>query len=215
MCDHEGSVNFLCQKSIPGEAMRNYKISRMMTSTLTFFRRPIPDLERRNILFVVLIPIYLLLCLPVSSLGVERPDAGRIMNNIKEQSNIPQDEPPIINLPEEEKTKPPLQMQVGEKVKVTAFRFSGNTVFDEKQLSALIASYVGRELTIAELSKATLNVEDYYHKNGYIMARAYLPAQKIKNGVVEIAILEGRINKVIIIDKDQEKRAPAPLSPVP
>ncbi|MDQ5986743.1 MAG: hypothetical protein CSYNP_02476 [Syntrophus sp. SKADARSKE-3] len=194
--------------------MCNYKASRIMTFFIKLFRCPVSGFEENNVFGVILIPVYFLLCLPVSSSCVNRPDAGSIMTSIKEQSSIPQGEPSQINLPGEETMKPRLQMQAGVKVKVTIFRFSGNIVFDEKRLSTLVASYVGRELTIVELNRAALSVEDYYHKNGFVMARAYLPAQEIKNGVVEIAILEGQRDNVII-DKYQEKRSPAPILKVP
>ncbi len=34
-------------------------------------------------------------------------------------------------------------------------------------------------------------IADYYHRNGYFVAQAYLPAQDIKDGAVTIAVLEG------------------------
>ena len=38
----------------------------------------------------------------------------------------------------------------------------------------------------------------YYRAHGYFVARAYLPAQDITGGEVEIAVLEGRIGTVTV-----------------
>jgi len=44
-------------------------------------------------------------------------------------------------------------------------------------------------------------ISDYYHANGYFVAQAYLPPQDIKNGIVEIAVLDGQYGKVPLNNK--------------
>lgn len=81
-------------------------------------------------------------------------------------------------------------------VHVTAFRLSGNTLFTQEALQPLIAEGVGRDLALADIERIITRINDYYHDRGYLLARAYVPAQSIKNGEVEIAIAEGRLGAV-------------------
>lgn len=53
---------------------------------------------------------------------------------------------------------------------------------------------------LPELQKLADLITDEYRERGYVLARAYIPAQEIKEGVVEIAILEGRVGEIIIKD---------------
>ncbi len=79
---------------------------------------------------------------------------------------------------------------------VTAFRFSGVTAFGLEELSALVRDAVGRQLTLADLEALAARITAKYRARGYLLARAYVPAQDIANGVVEIAVSEGRIGQV-------------------
>jgi len=100
--------------------------------------------------------------------------------------------PPVIEKPE--RPRPPKGAEV--KVRVTEIRFSGNTVFKKKELRKVVASALGKELTLRELNEVAGLVSEYYVGKGYIMARAYLPPQEIRKGVVEIAILEGELGTI-------------------
>jgi len=51
-------------------------------------------------------------------------------------------------------------------------------------------------LTIGQLQKVADAVTQYYHDKGYFLARAVIPAQEIKDGVVNVRVLEGRLEKV-------------------
>ena len=51
-------------------------------------------------------------------------------------------------------------------------------------------------LTIGQLQQVADVITKYYHDKGYFLARAVIPAQEIKDGVVNIRVLEGRLEKV-------------------
>ena len=57
---------------------------------------------------------------------------------------------------------------------------------------------IGKTLTLRELTEVAGQVAEYYAAQGYILAQAYLPPQEIRGGVVEIAILEGKIGKISV-----------------
>ena len=84
----------------------------------------------------------------------------------------------------------------GVKVKVTSFKISGNTVFDEATLNALLSDLVGKELGLADLDQAAGTISQYYRQRGYSTASAYLPAQEIAIGDLEIAVIEGRLSAI-------------------
>jgi hemolysin activation/secretion protein len=81
-------------------------------------------------------------------------------------------------------------------VRVSAFRFSGNTVLHSDELETLVAEGVGRDLTLGQIEALAARVTASYRERGYLLARAYVPAQEIADGVVEIAVSEGRIGAV-------------------
>lgn len=84
----------------------------------------------------------------------------------------------------------------GVKVKVARFKISGNTVFDEATLKALLSDLVGKELDLADLDQAAGTISQYYRQRGYSVASAYLPAQEIASGDLEIAVIEGRLGAI-------------------
>jgi len=81
-------------------------------------------------------------------------------------------------------------------VRVTAFRFTGNMLVGAEELQALVADGVGRELTLAQIEALAARVTARYRRDGYLLARAYVPPQDVAGGVVEIAVAEGRIGAV-------------------
>ena len=87
--------------------------------------------------------------------------------------------------------KAPLSAKDDVKTFVKSFKFSGNTAFSSETLSALIKSYEGKEVGINGLKEIASIITKHYRDNGYFVARAYIPAQSMDNGIVEIAIIEG------------------------
>lgn len=79
--------------------------------------------------------------------------------------------------------------------------FVGNTVVDTETLKKAVASFTNQELTLEDMSELTDRVTITYQEKGYILARAYLPEQEIKDGVLKVAIAEGRIGKLRVSGK--------------
>lgn len=78
---------------------------------------------------------------------------------------------------------------------VKALKVSGNSVFTAAELEAMVADLAGSEHTLAELGAAVGRITAHYRAHGYVVARAYLPAQEIRDGVVTINVVEGRIGE--------------------
>lgn len=76
-------------------------------------------------------------------------------------------------------------------------RFEGNTIFSSDTLRGLVADYIGESIQVKTLTTIANRITEYYQKNGYILSRAYLPPQTIKESVV-IHIREARLGEIII-----------------
>lgn len=134
----------------------------------------------------------------------ELPDAGTLLNTVKPPA--PKIKPaPEIGVPPA--PKPALKPAPDLTVKVSSFKITGNTVYSEKSLLALIANQVGKEFDFDGLSQIADKIAVYYRSNGYFLAQAYLPEQKIVGGVIEITVLEGRVGEVKLnMSKDARLR---------
>jgi hemolysin activation/secretion protein len=84
----------------------------------------------------------------------------------------------------------------GTKITVKSLRVTGQTAFSETELIAASGFTPGSELTLPELRGIAARISRYYNDRGYIVAQAYLPAQDIVDGVVTIAVIEGRYGKI-------------------
>lgn len=93
------------------------------------------------------------------------------------------------------------------KFTVKSFRISGNSSIATKQLLPLIQAYCGDNRSLADMQNAAARITAYYHSRGYLVARAYIPPQKIANGRVEIAVLEGRYGHTILKNKSATRDA--------
>ena len=124
-----------------------------------------------------------------------RPDAGAILESTKQPAIAPK--PGADVLPRVEEPRPALGAP-GLKVTVKAFKISGNTLYPESVLLETVKEFVGKEQNIDGLNDAATKVRAYFRERGYFLAQAYLPQQEIKEGVVEIAVIEARVGKVAL-----------------
>lgn len=85
----------------------------------------------------------------------------------------------------------------GRKVRIDRFEISGNTSIDTEELRAIIAEREGQELTLLEIYDLADALTAHYRRQGYSLAAAVVPAQKISTGTVRIEIIEGRLGKII------------------
>ena len=83
------------------------------------------------------------------------------------------------------------------RVHVSHLEFTGNTVFDSATLSR-VAKLSDADISLADLRAAAHRVSQFYHDHGYIVARAYLPAQNANGGVITVAILEGKLGNTTV-----------------
>lgn len=75
---------------------------------------------------------------------------------------------------------------------------NGSTVYGKKDFLALFRSDIGREITLDKVWDIAAEITKRYRKDGYVLSRAYVPAQEIENGKITINVVEGYIDRVSI-----------------
>ena len=121
------------------------------------------------------------------------PDAGTVLQQIEQDQHpaLPPKSAPLFLPP------PPMESIGGETVTLTGFKFAGNTLLTSKQLSLVVAGFVGRPLTFADLQNSAIAVANAYRRAGWVV-KAYLPQQDITGGTVTIQIIEAKFSAVRI-----------------
>jgi len=120
------------------------------------------------------------------------PDAGSIMRDIDEKPKILPENPPEKLLTP---APTPAKIQQGPTVMVKGFHITGATLFSESELQAVLEEFTGRELDLNELNQAAQTLATYYTAKGY-MAQVLLPPQEIKDGIIIIKVIEGKLGAV-------------------
>ncbi len=78
-------------------------------------------------------------------------------------------------------------------IAVKSINIIGATLFTADELQALVADVASGTHTLSELQVAASRITAHYRQAGYLLARAYLPAQSVKEGAITINVIEGRI----------------------
>ncbi|SMP07417.1 Hemolysin activation/secretion protein [Desulfurobacterium pacificum] len=82
----------------------------------------------------------------------------------------------------------------------------GNTLVPSSEIEKITDKYIGKPLTLKTLDEIASSITDLLLRKGFITSRAYIPPQKVKNGVVVIKIAEGRVGNIYIEGGISEKK---------
>jgi len=122
------------------------------------------------------------------------PDAGQSMRELEQgPPQLPPRQRLELELPDSPSGS---TADDGSRVQVSRFLIDGNTAISTAELQAELADLPQRSLSLGELREGASRLTRLYRSRGYPLARAYLPAQEIDQGVVRIAVLEGRYGQV-------------------
>lgn len=72
------------------------------------------------------------------------------------------------------------------------------TLFKPEDFKPIYQPYLDKTVTFKDLQGITSKIEAKYKEKGYLTTAAYLPKQEIKDGVVQIAIAEGKMGELKI-----------------
>ncbi|MCH7315215.1 POTRA domain-containing protein [Acinetobacter sp. ANC 3882] len=88
---------------------------------------------------------------------------------------------------------------------VTKIQVEGNQQIATEILHDLVKALENKNNVLADLQLGAEQITRYYKKQGYFLAKAYLPKQKIENGTLIIRILEGQLGQVILNNQSKIK----------
>lgn len=113
-----------------------------------------------------------------------------------ERPAVPQSKPEI-EMPAPEKAPPPRD---AERITLTLseIRIDGNSVYDSDSLSALWRDKLGKPITLADLYAIRDAITARYRNDGYVLSQAVVPAQRIRDGVVRLQVVEGYVDEVVV-----------------
>ncbi|HKI73137.1 MAG TPA: ShlB/FhaC/HecB family hemolysin secretion/activation protein, partial [Pseudomonadales bacterium] len=57
-------------------------------------------------------------------------------------------------------------------------------------------------ITVEQLDNIAQSVTDYYREHGFILATAFVPEQEVKDGIIHLKVLEGRLGNVTVSNND-------------
>ncbi|MDO8261660.1 MAG: ShlB/FhaC/HecB family hemolysin secretion/activation protein, partial [Gallionella sp.] len=136
-----------------------------------------------------------MLALSQNVLAVEPPNAGTQLQQIPPSPTLQKSPPEISLVPSTPDVIPETDNVT---INVQRLQITGMRAYSETDLVMQTEFKPDSELTLPELRVMAAKIADYYHKNGYFVAQAYLPAQEINNGVVSIAVIEGQYGEIIV-----------------
>jgi hemolysin activation/secretion protein len=135
---------------------------------------------------------------PLAALALEAPDAGKTLEGLKKPELAqPQKDYKDIVI---QQPSPSTQADQSTRFPIAKLRLTGELPVPESQLKNLLQDSLNKELTLADLNGLAAKLSNYLHDQGYIVATAYIPAQTIQDGIVEITVVPGKYGNIIIKD---------------
>lgn len=131
--------------------------------------------------------------------AAQQPDAGRTVQELKGGAPVlaPQGNAPVIQAP-----VTPKRTAGGKQVVVTSVEITGNSRLTTPELLAVIGNVNGQKLDMAAMKELADKITAYYHTKDYPFAKAYVPAQSLKGGKLEITVVEGRYGSLKVVGTD-------------
>ena len=83
----------------------------------------------------------------------------------------------------------------------------GATVFTPDQLKPLYADLIGKEVGLSDILNVADAIEAKYRERGYVISRAYVPPQRVGNGVFTINVVEGYVSGIALEGGDPGVRS--------
>ena len=117
------------------------------------------------------------------------PNAGSILQEVQPAAPpAPPPAPPKLDIQRDGAGTLPASAPFA----IKTLRITGNTRIATPTLHALVADAEGKTLTLQQLGEVVARITAYYQARGYPLARAIIPAQEIRDGLVDIQVIEAR-----------------------
>ncbi len=74
----------------------------------------------------------------------------------------------------------------------------GSTIYGKRKFSRLFRKYLHRRINLEEIYIIAQQITNMYRNDGYILSKAVVPPQKIEDGAVQINVIEGYVDRVVV-----------------
>ncbi|HET8849565.1 MAG TPA: ShlB/FhaC/HecB family hemolysin secretion/activation protein [Marinobacter sp.] len=91
--------------------------------------------------------------------------------------------------------------ETGVAFELKEIRINESELLPMARIRELIAGYEGREVSFADINELVDGINDLYASEGLVNARAIVPPQQIRNGILTLRLVEGRLGKVVITNE--------------
>ncbi len=131
---------------------------------------------------------------------------GAVGETLRPPTSFPSSEAaPVVHLPKAPLSAPAPTSE--RRVKVEHFVITGNTVFTEAELNTVLVDLAGSELSLAEIYEAADRLTAYYQQRGYSLTTVTVPAQRLRDGILRLEVVEGRVGKLLFSGMDRYSEA--------
>jgi hemolysin activation/secretion protein len=123
------------------------------------------------------------------------PSAGSQMQQLPVVPSLPSFAPRVVVTPSEARLAPSTQ---AETFVVQSLNLTGAQVYTQAELLKVAHFVPGQKLDLRALYAMADKITQHYRRGGFPVARAYLPAQEVRDGVVTMTVLEGHYGQVVL-----------------
>ncbi|MEM6403593.1 MAG: ShlB/FhaC/HecB family hemolysin secretion/activation protein [Cyanobacteria bacterium P01_D01_bin.116] len=92
----------------------------------------------------------------------------------------------------------PILNPSSEKIRVNKIQVTGSTIFSYEDFKSIIEPIQGKSVTLEELREIADAITQLYLERDYITSRAILVNQTVSDGVIQIRVIEGSLEKIEI-----------------
>lgn len=122
-------------------------------------------------------------------------DPSQILRRLQENEA---DKPSNVERDPTVPTVVPYQQDDADRFVLTGVTITGATAFSGEELAHLYQDYMATEVGRGDLMTIADAATAFYQGQGYTLSRAYVPPQSIMAGVIELRIVEGYVEEVLV-----------------
>ncbi len=138
----------------------------------------------------------------VLSPNVYAQDAGALQQQLQREAERNRQQQSVEPIEPKKESAPTPSEQPAEKIQVNGFSVSGVSLISQGTVQEALKNFSGKELTFAQIEEAGNAITNIYTKVGRV-ATAVIPPQEVKDGIIEIKILEGTVEAITIENESE------------
>jgi len=137
---------------------------------------------------------------------IQRDEELRKKDDLRRLKELLQREKKPLKLEKEKEEVESLPEEIEKGWKINRIELHGTTLLTKREKLKIIRKYVGTCMRIADINALLNDITQLYFKKGYVTTRVYIvPGQDLSTGVLEIMVVEGKLEKINLEDNKDKK----------